>query len=171
MSAAHVSRIEHGLVKSLDPEGLAILFAAVGLELSVRVFPSGAPLRDNAHTALLRRFKARLHPSVVWRTEVPMPIPGDLRAWDAAVGVRSRWTGVEAETRPRDAQALERRLNLKLRDSNFEHAILLLADTRYNRQFIRGHPALRDRFPLPGRLALEHLGAGADPGDSAIVLL
>ncbi len=172
LSSAQVSRIERGLVRSLDLEALAILCADVGLDLSLRTFPAGDPLRDAAHLELLERLRSRLHPLVRWRTEVPLPAPGDLRAWDAVATVERRLVAIEAETRPRDLQALERRLALKLRDGGIDTLILLLADTRINRRLVRGHaPALAAHFPVPGRRALQLLAAGLHPGGSAIVLL
>jgi len=172
LSAAQVSRIERGLVQAPDLEHLAILCAAVGLELSVRAHPSGDPVRDAAHLALLSRLRVRLHRSVRWRTEVPLPIPGDLRAWDAVLAVEGHAMGVEAETRPRDVQALERRLAPKMRDGGMGSVILLLADTRNNRLLVRTHnDALAEQFPVPGRRALELLGAGVLPSDSSLVLL
>jgi len=172
LSSSQVSRIERGLVRAPDVERLAILCAAVGLELSVRAYPAGDPMRDAAHLALLGRLRARLHSNVRWRTEVPLPIPGDLRAWDAVLAVEGRSLGVEAETRPRDLQALERRLSLKMRDAEIESVVLLLAATRNNRLLVRTHgDALAERFPIPGVRALELLGAGVFPGGSSIVML
>ena len=65
-----------------------------------------------------------------WRTEVPLLIPGDLRAWDATIVGPGFGVGVEAETRLRDLQAAARRTNLKQRDGELDHVILLVADTR-----------------------------------------
>ena len=80
--------------------------------------------------------------------------------------------GVEAETRPRDIQALERRLALKMRDGGMGSVILLLAATRNNRLLLRTHgDALAERFPVPGPRALELLRAGILPGGSAIIQL
>jgi hypothetical protein len=80
--------------------------------------------------------------------------------------------GVEAETRPNDRQALERRLALKLRDGHVDSLSLLLLDSRHNRDFVRAHRvALAERFPVPGGRALELLGAGVDPGGNTIVVL
>lgn len=80
--------------------------------------------------------------------------------------------GYEAETRPRDRQALERRLALKARDGDVDGVSLLLSDSRHNRDFVRVHgPTLRERFPVPGRRALEMLGAGEDPGAGSVILL
>ena len=172
LSAAQASRIERGLVGAPDVDKLAILCAAVGLELSVRAYPAGDPMRDAAHLALLGRFRARLHTTVRWRTEVPLPILGDLRAWDAVLVVEGRPMGVEAETRPRDVQALERRLALKMRDGQMESVILLLSATRSNRLLLRAHgDALAEEFPIPGVRAMELLNSGVHPGGSSIVLL
>jgi hypothetical protein len=42
----------------------------------------------------------------------------------------------------------------------------------HNRDFVRVHaPALRERFPVPGRRALEMLAAGQNPGSGSIILL
>ncbi len=84
-------------------------------------------------------------------------------------GVR---VGIEAETRVRDAQELQRRLSLKRRDGGVDHLILLLANTRHNRAFLRvaGSGFLAD-LPVPGATALARLAAGEDPLGSAIVLL
>ena len=80
--------------------------------------------------------------------------------------------GVEAETRPRDRQALERRLALKLRDGDVSTMSLLLLDSRHNRDFVRANgDVLSARFPIPGRRSLELLRAGVDPGGNSIILL
>jgi transcriptional regulator with XRE-family HTH domain len=172
ISAAQYSRIERGLTISLSIEQASALLAAVGLTLSVRAHPGGEPLRDAAHVALLRRFQACLHPSLRFMTEVAFPIPGDLRAWDAVV-LGGDWRhGVEAETRPRDRQALERRIALKLRDGDVSSMSLLLLDSRHNRDFVRAHgTVLAERFPIRGRRSLELLRAGMNPGGNSIILL
>jgi transcriptional regulator with XRE-family HTH domain len=172
LSPAQYSRIERGLTRTVSIELASVLATAVGCELVVRLYPAGEPLRDAAHAALIRRFRAVLHPSLRLQTEVPFPSPGDKRAWDVVV-VGAGWRiGVEAETRPRDRQALERRLALKLRDGDVSSLALLLLDSRHNREFVRANAdVLVDRFPVPGRRALELLRAGADPGGHAVILL
>lgn len=172
LSESQYSRIERGLSDDLSIQQASRLLAAVGLELSVRTFPSGEPLRDAAHIALISRFHALLHRSLRFRTEVPFPNPNDRRAWDAVVSGSTWSIGVEAETRPRDRQALERRLALKLRDGGADHLLLLLLDSRYNRDFVRAqNDVLAERFPLSGRRAMELLAAGVNPGANAVVLL
>jgi transcriptional regulator with XRE-family HTH domain len=172
ISAAQYSRIERGLTGSVSIEQASLLLAAVGLDLSIRAYPAGEPLRDAAHAALIGRFKAELHRSLRVLTEVPFPSAGDRRAWDVVVAGSDWRHGVEAETRPRDRQALERRLALKLRDGDVSSLSLLLLDSRYNRDFVRANrDAMSERFPVPGRRAVELLRAGVDPGGNAIILL
>lgn len=96
----------------------------------------------------------------------------DLRAWDAVIGGGSWRDGVEAEVRLRDAQALERRIALKQRDGSVDAVILLVWDTRHNRDALDSVGAgLHAAFPLGGNLALERLAAGNDPGGNALILL
>lgn len=172
LSPAQYSRIERGLTASVSIQQASILLAAVGLELSVRAYPRGEPLRDAAHVALLERFRVRIHRRLRFRTEVPFPSPDDRRAWDALVSDANWRNGVEAETRPRDRQALERRLALKLRDGDVTSMSLLLLDSRHNRDFVRANrEVLLERFPVPGRRALELLGAGVDPAGNSLILL
>lgn len=148
------------------------MLSAVGLELAARTYPLGEPLRDAAHVALLERLRRRVSRSAWFMTEVPFPSPDDRRAWDAVVAGGGWRHGIEAETRPRDRQALERRLALKLRDGDVTSMSLLLLDSRHNRDFVRANrEVLLERFPVPGRRTLELLGAGADPAGNSIILL
>lgn len=181
ISAAEVSRIERGLAPMVPALTLARCLSVVGLDLSLRAYPGGEPIRDQAQVDLLADFRALLHRSIRWATEVPMPIHGDQRAWDATVGGAGRdqagvvrpWSyGVDAETLPRDAQALHRRLQLKQRDSGVTGVLLVLRDTRAVRTFLAAaRPGLADAYPIPSYRALELLGAGVDPGGSAIVIV
>jgi hypothetical protein len=80
--------------------------------------------------------------------------------------------GVEAETAPRDGQALSRRLELKRRDGEVDGVILVLPNTRRARTFLREFvTTVADNFPVASARALELLGAGLSPGSSAIVLV
>jgi hypothetical protein len=61
---------------------------------------------------------------------------------------------------------------LKRRDGGVDHVILLLSDTRHNREFIHAAGAgFVGEFPVPGRTALAHLSRGEDPRGSAVILL
>jgi len=167
-----VSRAERGRLHDVGIVAMAELLAAVGLELSARAYPAAGPVRTEAHGALLGRLRPRVHPPLGWETEVPLPGVGELRAWDAVITGRAGRCGVEAETRPTDLQALERRLALKERDGDVECVILLLLASAHNRELVRAHgDALAARFPSSGREILDRLARGQLPLASGIVLL
>jgi transcriptional regulator with XRE-family HTH domain len=166
------SRIERGAAPSLRVDDLVAVCQPLGLDPSVKLYPAGRPLRDEAHLRLLERLHALLPHGVSWRTEVPIDRMGDQRAWDAFISFGSLRIGVEAETRLRDIQALERRIALKKRDGNVTRVVLLVAATRANRVLLRSlGSTIQGAFPVPGRLALDALAVARDPGGDALVLL
>ena len=174
-SRSQIWRFERGEIDRVSISDLGAWFSVVGLDLVAKAFPAGDPIRDRAQLALLERLRSRLHPTLRLRTEVPLPIEGDLRAWDAEItGAKPNpWRArVEAETNIADGQALERRLALKLRDDPGGHLILLVSDTRANRAAFRSMgPGLRELLPLETRAILTALAAGRDPGMSGAVIL
>jgi transcriptional regulator with XRE-family HTH domain len=172
LSHTQVSKLERGLVLGASVMVLGRICRTVGLELAVRAYPGGDALRDSAQLRLLERFRSRVHPSLRWRTEVPLPHPGDKRAWDALVGGPDWTVAVEAETRLADVQALIRRLELKQRDGGIDLLTLVVADTRTNRAALVGaRPSLTDALPLTSGAILRALARGVDPGGSGIVIL
>jgi transcriptional regulator with XRE-family HTH domain len=171
VSHTQVIRIERGLAPHVDIGVLARMAAVVGCELSMGIHPVGTPVQDTAHLALLGRFAARLHPSIDWRTEVPIPIAGDRRSGDGRAATKDFAAIVEAETRLDDVQAVVRRLRSKQRDLGVARAILLVADTRHNRQVIDEVPDLRREFPIDTRRCLAALSRGDDPGGDCLVIL
>lgn len=172
ISRSQYSRIERGLSPDLSIDMAARVSAVLGLALAAQTYPAGDPLRDAASLALLERLHVRCHRTFRWRTEVPFPIPGDLRAWDATACTSAIRIGIEGETRLRDAQALDRKMALKERDGGMDRIVLLVADSRHNRETIRAYGDLfHSRFPIPGSRALELLTAGVDPGGNALILL
>jgi hypothetical protein len=168
-------RFERGLLDRVSIADVGAWCAVVGLDLSLRAYPAGDPIRDRAQIALLERLRGRIHPSLRWRTEVPLPIERDLRAWDADIRgtTPSPWRArVEAETKLVDGQAFERRIGLKNRDDPDGHLILLLSATEANRRSLALiREGLRDLLPLNTRDILSALAAGRDPGGSGIVIL
>jgi transcriptional regulator with XRE-family HTH domain len=174
-SRSQLSRFERGAIDRASMTDLGAWFAVLGLDLVIKAYPAGDPIRDRAQLALLERLRARLHPALRWRTEVPLPIEGDLRAWDAEIiGAKPNpWRArVEAETKIAEGQALERRLALKLRDDPGGHLILLVSDTRANRAALRSiGVGMRELLPLETRAILTALAAGRDPGMSGVVIL
>ena len=171
MSHGHLARVERGLVPEVAAVRLFEVAAIVGLELSLRAYPAGDPLRDAAQVALLERLRSRLHPSLRWQTEIPLALPGDQRAWDARISGPDWRLAIEAETAVRDAQALERRIALKARDGAVEHVLLLVRHSRRNRAAIGSvREALRARFQLDGRAILAALREGRNPGGGILFL-
>ena len=170
LSRSQVGRIERG-ARRADLGELACLGATVGLDIRMRAFPAGDAIRDRAQLALLARLRARLHPALSWATEVPLPIEGDLRAWDALITGPGWRRPVEAETVLVDIQALERRLALKRRDGLQDAVILLVADTEGNRRALRAASDAFADYPLRTRTILAALGAGPDPGQGGIAIL
>lgn len=78
---------------------------------------------------------------------------------------------IEAETHLGDVQALERKCAAKARDLGVIRTVLLVADTRRNRQVIRDHPELTDRFPIGTRACLAELAHATDPGGDCLIVL
>jgi transcriptional regulator with XRE-family HTH domain len=178
LSASQISRIERGLVRSVSVERLARIGSAVGLDVRIRAYPSGDPVRNAGHLRLIERLIDRIHPRVSIRLEVPLPIVGDRRAWDVwLAGLidndgRIRALPSEAETRIADAQAQFRRITLKMRDAEAEAVLVVIADTPSNRSAIASAGgAISGMFPVSSRKALAALAEGRYPGGSSLVFL
>jgi hypothetical protein len=159
---------------TVSVDQLARIGAAVGLDVRVRAYPGPDPVLDAGQMVVLGRLRSRLASELGFRTEVPLPIVGDQRAWDARIdrlrGLSSQLP-VEVDTRLVDGQSQVRRVMLKLRDSGFDHVLYVLADTRSNREALAAAPAIRSDFPVSQRRAMTALAAGEHPGGSALVLL
>jgi len=172
-SRSSVSRIEKGgRAPRVSVERVSTVLAAVGLDLALRAYPAGPPIRDAAHIRLLARFRQRIGPAWRWRPEVPIGAPGDPRAWDGVLVRDARVVAVEAETRLRDVQALLRRVAAKRRDGAADRLVLVVADTRTNREVVRvARPEFVAAFPADARTAWSALAAGLPPpGDSLILV-
>lgn len=164
-----VARIQTGSRRATVVE-LAAIGATVGLDVRLHAYLAGDPLRDAGQLRVLNRFRAQLHVSVNVRTEVPLPIEGDRRAWDAVVEGRGWRAAVEVETVLDDIQALERRLALKARDGDMELVILVVADTPRNRRVLTAVPTALNWLSRDARGTLRALRRAAPP-TSALVLL
>jgi transcriptional regulator with XRE-family HTH domain len=174
MSRSRYSRIERGEEPLVPALMLARMCGALGLDLSIRAYVGADPLRDAAQIRIMDLLRRRLGPGWIWRTEVPLTIENDQRAWDA-VGTHRR-TGlsvwVEIESRLRDSQALLRRIALKRRDGDATRVLLVVPSTRNNRDAIRAASAsLAEAYPADMRRAIRRLAAGDDPGADALLLL
>ena len=171
VSAQRIARAERGDPTALTIDLVARIGAVLGKQLAAALYPAGDPVRDAGHLRLIARFRKRLHPSLRWRTEVPIPIAGDPRSGDGLISGTFGDVLVEAETHLGDVQATERRVAAKARDLGADRVILLVADTRHNRGVLQLHPELRDRFPIGRRACLLALARAVDPGGDALVLL
>lgn len=171
-SRSYISRVENGLVASLRVADLTRHASIVGLKLYAKLFPAGRRVMDAAQLALLERFRTRIAEAWTVELEVPMPIPGDLRAADALISVPGCRCMVEVITRMADFQAQLRSTRLKQRDLGADHLILVILGSSTNRRVLReAAGAVAVAFPLDTKAALRLLSIGTDPGADALILL
>jgi DNA-binding XRE family transcriptional regulator len=165
--------IEAGRLDDIGCVALARMGAVVGLDVSLRAFTGGSPLRDAGQLRLLDRFRSRVGSAWSWRTEVPVGAdPLDRRAFDAVLNDGPHQVGVECLTRLTDAQAQVRSILLKQASARLDRMVLVLADTRHNRAAMRAAaPTLDPAFPLPQRILMRELKSGALPPANGLVLL
>ena len=153
--AAHLARspyqrIEHGVDPHLTVVNACRLASVLGLDVYIRVYPAGSPIRDAGQARLLSAFLSNVGPPLRHRVDVPLPRNEErpeYRAWDAVISGRGERTTVELETRLYDIQAQIRGFRLKLRDDPPDHFLLAVADTRTNRRVIADFPELMADFP------------------------
>lgn len=157
-STQRICRVEHAQVATLNLPDLARHAAVVGLKPYVKLFPLGRRLLDKPQIDLLARLRARLHPSWSWETEIPMPIPGDLRSADCRIAMPGCSILVEAFTRVSDYQAQTSSAARKKRDLAADRLILLVAATHANRRAVAEAAAVAGgSFPIRTKAALTAL--------------
>lgn len=172
ISGAELSRSERAHAPWLDVLTACRICAVVGLELSMRTFPGGDPVRDAAHSRMFAAFRDLLGPGLRLRAEVPVTNGRDARGWDGVLDDRVAIAAVELESKVTDGQALARRLALKQRDGQIPCLILVVLDTRSNRAALRlAGQVLESQFPLGDRDVRQALSAGRIPERSGIVIL
>ncbi|MHB8960581.1 MAG: helix-turn-helix domain-containing protein [Candidatus Limnocylindrales bacterium] len=173
LSQSQVSRLELGSIGRPRIDHLERVAVALGLVLSLRLYPAGNPVRDAGQLALLGRLAARIIGALRLRREVPLPGLGEQRAWDARLEGRGPPCAVEAEVHLHDMQELARRVALKLRDDpTVDRVILLVARSAHNRAVLReNRETLREQFPLEGSAILACLRRGEPPPASGILVL
>ena len=171
-AAAHVSRSTVSRLESAQLGNASIVEAvivadAAGLDLSIRAYVGRQPTRDAGHARRLIRFLRLVAPPLAYRTEVQLPSRGgkrEQRAWDAVIFGDGGQTGVELEQRLHDMQAQTRRLFAKWRDSGADRLLLLIADTRHNREVIATFADYLAALPrLDKASVLGELAAGRRP--------
>lgn len=168
------ARIEAGRRHRTSIDELTVLAAVLGLDLVVRLYPGGDPVRDAAQLKKLGELLHVAAPPLISRTEVPLPATTDhpeRRAWDALVSVPGARVAIEVEMRLGDPQATERRLSLKRRDDPADRFLLVVADTRHNRRVLADHPGLfADLARLRRSRVLGALKQGELPPGGLLVL-
>ena len=128
-------------------------------------------MRDAPQLDLLVALRSIVGDAFRWRTEVTLAIEGDKRAWDVWLDGPGA-VAIDAETRIRDIQALQRRLELKWRDSGSPRLVLVVSATRHNRRVVREHrSALGSTLPLDSREVLAALRAGELPRANGIAFV
>jgi transcriptional regulator with XRE-family HTH domain len=175
-SRQKAARVEKARSRGVSLRDLQLYASVLGLRLTTRAFPVSSPLRDVGQLSVTRRFLQRV--GRVWRValEVPVPIPGDLRAFDLLLRnpKSSVRIYVEVITRLVDAQAQLRAAHVKWRDGAAADGRLLIvvSGSAVNRRALSGiRDLLSDEFPLDTRRLLGALAVGVDPGDNGIVLV
>ena len=168
-----IGAIEAGRLDDIGCLQVARIGAAVGLEVTVRAYLSGRPLRDAGQLRLLERFKSVVGETWGWRAETPVSSdPLERRAIDALLVRDGQRIGVEAVTRLVDVQAQVRAILLKQEAAGIGRMVLVLADTRHNRAALTdGAPTLRPAFPLPARTVLRELASGRLPSGNGVILV
>ena len=146
--------------------------AAVGLRLSVQVYPAGGAVRDGAQLRYIDRFLSRVSDSFLRELEAVIPLPGDFRAIDIVLRAPGCLIAVEVITRLHDIQAQLRLAQAKARDIGATRLIMAVAATHANRRALdQARPALATAWDLDTRRVMTALGAGRQPDRNAVVLI
>ena len=172
-SPTEVSRIERGVAAWVDVMTLMRLATVVGLDLWIRTYPGGEPLRDAAHLRLTEALTAMVASTLTIRGEVPVGDVRDRRAWDLTLtDRRGRICGTELETRFVDAQAQMRRITQKRQDAGVDRLLVVVADTRANRVAVRSAAALLGTsLAIDDPSALHALAVGELPPRDALIFV
>ena len=172
VSQTEISRRERGRSRLVIGESLAVHAAAVGMKVSVKLWPVGGGIRDAAQARFVAAFVVRV--GRLWRValEAPIPVPGDLRAVDVVLSRGDVRIAVEVVTRVADVQAQIRAAQLKARDIGATRLILAVAGTHANRRELAAvSTTVVGAFDLNTRRLMTELAAGRDPGRDGIVIL
>jgi transcriptional regulator with XRE-family HTH domain len=171
-STATVSRVEAARTGQLSIDRVLRHAAMVGLVVRVGLYPVGHAVRDARQLRLEQRYRSEISSQWGWRSEVGLPIPGDLRAVDAVLTGSAIRIAHEFISSLGDVQAQLRAALLKQRDGGFERLIIVIAGTHANRRALAlARDAIGAYFPVSPRIALSALREFRDPGGNAIVLL
>jgi transcriptional regulator with XRE-family HTH domain len=169
-SRQRIGHLETGRITDPGPIMLSRYASVVGLELGLRAFPGGSPMRDAGQLATLARFRALI--GSAWRVRTEIPIGGDRRSIDALLTNAHGSIAVECVTRLLDAQAQVRSILLKADAARVSTVLIVLADTRWNRRaLVDTAPTLDPAFPLRRRVVLRCLRTGEVPTQNGLLLV
>jgi transcriptional regulator with XRE-family HTH domain len=175
MSGDKVWKIEHAKLNTLSILDAAEMAAVLGLDLSAKLFPSGVKVRDEGQARRIVRLLESVSSPLRYRTDVGLPQaaggPTDLRGWDVVLYGHGVRTCIEYEVRLHDVQATIRRHNLKRRDDPSDQFLMVVADSRHNREVVRTYADLFADLPrLRTANVLKTLRAGQHPPTGLILL-
>jgi transcriptional regulator with XRE-family HTH domain len=165
-----VGRRERGIAATAGLVDLVVHAAAVGLDLSVRSFAAAPAVRDAAQVRVLARFLNMTGSAWAVQLEAPLRVLRDQRAFDCLLRCGEHVVAVEVITRLHDLQAQLRPLFAKARDAGIERLIIVVADTRANREALElASDVLSSAFSLDARGTFAALRHGTVPARDAIV--
>ncbi len=172
MSPSQLGRLELGHIRRPTMDQLARAARAVGLRLSLKLYPADEGVRDTPQLRIFQRFERILAAPLRLLREITLPILGDRRAWDGRISDGGGTASIEVIARLDDVQELQRRLELKRRDDpGAGVVILVIGRTAHNRRVLGVHrEALRAQYPLDGAAILRDLRRGRVPASSGILL-
>jgi transcriptional regulator with XRE-family HTH domain len=156
-----------------DPIQLARWGAVVGLDVTLRAYTGGSPLRDAGQLRILARARATIGEVWAWRTEVAVSTnPLDRRAFDAVLRRGEIRIGLEVISRLTDAQAQARAALLKQHVAGLDRLLLVIARTRHNRAALQlASSTFGPAFPLDSRRLASALRAGQMPGANGVLFV
>lgn len=170
-SQAEVSRRERGLLRGIGVDRLIAHAAAVGMRVSVKMWPVGGAIRDAAQARHVAAILARIGRPWTVLLEAPIPLAGDLRAVDVLLRSPAGSVAVEVITRLSDLQAQLRAAQLKARDIGATRLVIVVAGTHANRRAVAdARGTLLATFDLDARQVLADLTAGRVPPRDALFL-
>jgi transcriptional regulator with XRE-family HTH domain len=172
VSVTEISRRERGDAPNISVVSLAEHAAAVGLRVSLGMYPAGGAVRDAAQLRYINRFLGRVSDAFLRELEAVVPVPGDLRAVDIVLRATGCLIAVEVITRLHDIQAQLRTALTKARDIGATRLMIVVASTHANRRALgEARSALATAWDLDTRRVMGQLATGRQPDRNAIVLI
>jgi hypothetical protein len=175
-SASAATRFLAGQLQDVGVIQLSEVANVLGFEISLGLHPVREPIRDKGQRALGKRFDAMLSTEWTVTDEAPLPIAGDLRAWDKLLRLTDSsppyLVGIDLETRITDIQAIVRRTRLRERDGGANEILIGLSDSATNRRLVDDlRASLGDEYKTPPRAILRALRSGQRLVGSGVVLV